>query len=222
METLLRGLLSMYETAIRLIEKHGRTIHELNKTCKERSNAVGAATMYEYEKARQALHEAVEKRQEVEADRAAVAENMREAAEKARQEAVDLLEKQIETDPKKVDGIVAELLRNDMYSDKELRKEAERFKDNPTMLRLIGKYAARRPAADMQSLAAEIERKHGSRIIETFDELVKVCAAAVKRACAWRDDGMTADDQVKALDDAADPVIDKAVGLFADWSQCQK
>ena len=89
------------------------------------------------------------------------------------------------------------------------------------MLRLIGKYAARRAGAAMQSLAAEIEHKRGSRIVEAYDELVKACNSAVMRARAWRDDGLSADDQVKALDDAAMPIIDKAVGLFNKW-QCQK
>lgn len=222
METLMRGLLGMYETALRMIVKDGQLLHELNKECKTRSNAVGAAGMYEYEQARTALHEAVERREELEADRAAVYENMRDAEKRTRVEVVALLEKQIETDPFKVDGVVMELLRNDLYSDQELLKEAERFKDNPTMLRLIGKYAGRRAGSEMQALAAAIERKRGSGIIEAYDDFVKVCDAACRRARAWREESPTADDQVKALDDAAMPIIGKAVRLLNEWKKCQK
>lgn len=216
METLLRGLLSMYETAVRQIVKDGQLIRELNKVCKERSHRVAATTAFDdYGKARAELHEVMEQRKEVEADRAAVYENMREAAERSRIEALALLEKEIGTDPLMVDGAVVELLRNDLYSDQELLKEAERFKNNPTMLRLIGKYAGRRAGDDMQTLAADIERKRGSGIIEAYDEFVKVCDTACRRARMYSNETPD-DEQVKQLDDAAMPIMEKAINLLIE------
>lgn len=216
METLLRGLLNMYETAVRQICKDGQLINELNKVCKERSNKVAATTLADdYGKARAELHEAMEQRNEVEADRAAVYQNMCEVAERSRIEALALLEKEIGTDPLMVDGAVVELLRNDLYSDQELLKEAERFKNNPTMLRLIGKYAGKRAGDDMQALAAEIERKRGSRIIEAFDELVKVCDTACRRARMYSNKASD-DEQVKQLDDVAMPIMEKAINLLIE------
>lgn len=220
MKTLMNGLLKMYTTAIRLILKDGELLHEVYLESRKRSRAIETAAYYEYDAAREALHEIMEQKNEHEADRWAIVENMHDATVRGRQEVTKMIEDHLATDPGKVDSVAMELLRNDMYSDQELQKEAERFKDNPTMLRLIGKYAARRDDPDMKALADEIERKHGSQILEAFDEFVKIGDAACKKACAWRTDSPSADDQVEALEKAERPIICKMIDAF-NKQKCQ-
>lgn len=223
MRELLSDLLSRCKTAILQMWEYGKKSHDLLPECKRASASISNALWHESEKALADARGIFEKRDVIEADRAAVYEGISETIAHVRHDAVELLEKQIETDPAKVDGVVMELLKQGMYSDSELRKEAERFRDNPTMLRLIGKYAARRESDDMRALAAEIERTRGSRIIEAVDELCNVCDRAMRRVRAWRADGPTADSQIETFEAAADPVADKVIQLYNDWigGKCQ-
>ena len=223
MRELLSELLSRCETTILQLWDYGKALHDLLPECKRASASVRDANWTEYDKARADAHKVFEKRDVIEAERAAVYDGMRETVVHIRNDAVKLLEKQTETDPEKVDGVVMELLKQGMYSDSELRKAAEKFGDNPTMLRLVGKYAARREADDMRALAAEIERKHGSRIVEAVDGLCAVCDQAIRRARAWRVDGPSAENQVSTFKAAADPAADKVIQLYNDWvnGKCQ-
>ena len=220
MKTLMRGLLNLSEKAIQLLCESGAKCYELLQDCRKQSKAVAGA-IYEpnYDEQRKELTVKYDRYNEACADRAAIVENMKDAVILARKEAETILENQLSTDAAKVDGVVLELLKNELYTDQELKTEAEKFKENPTMLRLIGKYAAKRAGADMQSLAAEIERKRDSHVLELFDEFKKICEKAVRRAYAWREDSPAADEQIKALKTDASPLIDQAVFAMKEYQK---
>ncbi len=107
--------------------------------------------------------------------------------------------------PDKLDTNALELLKSDILTDTELSSMAERYADNATMRRMIGKYAQERSDKDksnvsMRHLAQALNRKELPHL-EAADSLIFWSEKGL------RDDRALSDGIARKYDEQADRII---------------
>ena len=110
--------------------------------------------------------------------------------------------------PEKLDMAALELLKSGVLTDAELTEFANRYEDNRTMTRLIGKYAKERADADpankeMRRLAAF------ARAADTIPHLEAVDSLTVWAEKGLRMERSLADGVAKRFDENADRIIEE-------------
>ena len=107
--------------------------------------------------------------------------------------------------PEKLDTSALELLKSGILTDAELSEMAEKYADNATMRRMIGKYAQERADKDrenvaMRQLALVLNRPELPHL-EAADTLIMWCEKGL------REDRVLSDGIARAFDEQADSII---------------
>lgn len=107
--------------------------------------------------------------------------------------------------PEKLDTNALELLKSGILTDPELSEMAEKYSDNATMRRMIGKYAQERADKDrenvsMRQLALVLNRQELPHL-EAADTLIMWCEKGL------REDRALSDGIARAFDEQADRII---------------
>ena len=107
--------------------------------------------------------------------------------------------------PEKLDTNALELLKSGILTDPELSEMAEKYADNATMRRMIGKYAQERADKDrenvsMRQLALVLNRPELPHL-EAADTLIMWCEKGL------REDRALSDGIARAFDEQADSII---------------
>lgn len=116
---------------------------------------------------------------------------------------------------KSLDMPTLELLKSGILNDSELTELANKFSDNITMQRMIGKYARERAEKEpsnkeMLSLAISLENKENAPHLEAADTLIYWAESGL------REDKITSDGINAVFDDNADRIIDEAGSISAE------
>jgi hypothetical protein len=107
--------------------------------------------------------------------------------------------------PEKLDTNALELLKSGILTDPELSEMAEKYADNATMRRMIGKYAQERADKDrenvsMRQLAVVLNHPELPHL-EAADTLIMWCEKGL------REDRVLSDGIARAFDEQADSII---------------
>lgn len=219
MKKLLNDLKEKYIDAIRRVGAFVNPIHDQQKKVKEASKAFSNSLLADHNIRLTAMHNESDRLHELQAEKSAIVTSVKDAAEEARVQIRQMINKSVEVKAEAVNPAEVCLILSGLYTDDQIRELADKYSDNVSMLRVISKYADQRDS--LKELSEKIEERNGKNILAAVDKLIRIGTQAVNKAGIWHEEGSVAEDQVRGYTEAADGLISDIVG-FMNVIQCQK